>query len=179
MTAINVDNPESLLVDPSGSAMAVTSGLALPAETFGIIGAGVGGDNIVRYFRIDSNDALLTTGSVGVVNIVSVTGSVGVSGQVRTYGIASGATRTSVSASNTDTLLLSGNVTRRGAIVVNDANIATLKIGLGNAAVSATDYSAMIGPGGYWEVPFGFSGTIRGIWDVSSGSARITEVTDA
>lgn len=86
------------------------------------------------------------------------------------------ATRTSVPAAAVNTLLLATSASRRGAIIVNDSS-ATLRIGLGTVAVSANDYTVAVGPGGYWELPYGFRGQVRGIWEAANGSARITVLT--
>lgn len=89
------------------------------------------------------------------------------------------AARSSVPAAVADTLLLAANPARLGATITNDSSNATLRVGYGAAPVSATDFSVTLLPGGsaYLEVPFGFTGEIRGIWDIASGDARITEMT--
>ena len=70
---MSVDNPAVVLVDVSGSLMAVTSSLKIPIGMTGLLFAGVGPDGIVRYPQIDSNVALKVTGSVGITNQLSVT----------------------------------------------------------------------------------------------------------
>lgn len=111
--------------------------------------------------------------AIQVVRIDRGTGSTEVSG-----GVPSVATRTQVNDTNTDTLLLAANLNRLGAIVVNDSS-ATLYLGLGATTVTSTNYTTKILPNGYFEIPFSFTGQIRGIWatDPNDGGARITELT--
>jgi hypothetical protein len=48
-----------------------------------------------------------------------------------------------------------------------------LKLG---ATASATSFTTKMNPGAYYEVPFGYTGAIDGIWDTATGNARITEL---
>jgi len=34
-----------------------------------------------------------------------------------------------------------------------------------------------MGAGAYYEVPFGYTGALKGIWASATGAARITELT--
>jgi hypothetical protein len=85
-------------------------------------------------------------------------------------------TRTSVAASVTAVTLLASNTSRRGATVFNDSATATLKVGLGSS-VTSTDFTVLLTSNGYYEVPFGYTGIITGIWSLATGNARITELT--
>lgn len=87
-------------------------------------------------------------------------------------------TYTSVAANVTvNTTILAANAARNGATVFNDSASATLFLGLSATAESATAYSVKVAPGGYYEVPFGFTGKLAGHWSAAVGSARITEYT--
>lgn len=86
-------------------------------------------------------------------------------------------TRTSVNASLTDVLLAPTNILRKGLIILNNTMVASLKLGLGSVPTSGADFTIIIGPRGYWPVPFGFTGEIRGIWDGTDGYALITELS--
>jgi hypothetical protein len=86
-----------------------------------------------------------------------------------------GATRSSVTAADSDTLVLAANADRRGATIYNEST-AVLYLALGEAAASATDYTVQVTASGYYEVPFGYSGQIRGIWAAVNGAARVTEL---
>lgn len=87
-------------------------------------------------------------------------------------------TITSVAVANTDTLLLAVNTNRRGAIIYNDTSSAILKIGFSTSTITTTNFSVQISAGGFFEVPFGYTGQVRGLWSVNEGGssgARITE----
>jgi hypothetical protein len=88
---------------------------------------------------------------------------------------ASMATPSNVSAAAADTLLLAANSNRMGATVTNDS-VATLYLKLGTGA-SPTSHTAQIPRGGYYEVPFGYTGQINGYWSAATGTARVTEIT--
>ncbi len=73
--------------------------------------------------------------------------------------------------------LLASNANRLGATIANDSSAALyLKLG---ATASTTSYTARIVQYGYYEVPFGYTGIIDGIWasDPNDGAARVTELT--
>ncbi len=83
----------------------------------------------------------------------------------------------SVTSILTSTELLAANAARLGATITNDSR-SRLYVKLG-ATASITSYTRRIEPDGYWEVPFGYTGVIDGIWTtVVSGAARITELTE-
>ncbi len=82
---------------------------------------------------------------------------------------------TSVAGSATSVTLLALNTARRGATIYNDST-ALLYLKLG-ATASTSSFTVKIVADGYYEVPFGYSGVIDGIWASATGNARITEVT--
>lgn len=81
----------------------------------------------------------------------------------------------SVASANSNTLLLAANANRRGATITNDST-AVLYVSLGTNAASASNFTVKLAAAAYYEVPFGYSGEIRGIWASVNGSARVTEV---
>lgn len=86
------------------------------------------------------------------------------------------ATTTSVADSASSTDLLASNSARLGAAVFNDSS-ADLYINLTDAA-STSDFTIKLEQGDYWEVPFGFTGKLTGIWaSDAGGSAKVTEYT--
>lgn len=87
----------------------------------------------------------------------------------------SSATVTSVAAAVVSTPLVLANTSRQGLIVYNDS-VERLYVKCGVVA-SLTSFSALIRPGDYWELPFGYLGVIEGIWTAASGFARVTEFT--
>ncbi len=86
------------------------------------------------------------------------------------------ATETSVAASSTTVTILSSNASRLGATIWNDSSTATLYLKLGTTA-STSSYTAQVFPSGYYEVPYGYTGEIDGIWSSAVGNARVTELT--
>jgi hypothetical protein len=81
----------------------------------------------------------------------------------------------SVAASTTNTILLPSNTLRLGATIYNDAS-ALLYVKLGVSA-SLSDFTVKLFPLSYYEVPFGYTGEIDGIWSNTGGFARIGELT--
>lgn len=84
-----------------------------------------------------------------------------------------------VAASLVTVTILAANTARTGATIVNanvaGAGILFLKLGAG----ATLDLDIPIAPAGYYEVPFGYTGIITGVWAaVAVGSqATIDELT--
>jgi hypothetical protein len=87
-------------------------------------------------------------------------------------------TNTSVADNAASVTILASNTARLGATVYNDSS-ATLYLILGSTAASTTNYTCKIVSSGYYEVPFGYTGQLTGIWasDPGDGAARVTEIT--
>ena len=85
------------------------------------------------------------------------------------------ATPTSVPASATSVSLLAANTGRKGTTIWNNST-ANLYVELG-ATASTSAFTARVGAGGYYEVPFTYTGAISGIWDAANGSALVREFT--
>jgi hypothetical protein len=82
---------------------------------------------------------------------------------------------TSVASSATNVTILAANASRLGASIQNDSTqILYLKLG---ATASATSYTVRMVSQAHYEVPFGYTGIIDGIWVSANGSARVTELT--
>ena len=91
-------------------------------------------------------------------------------------GKPSTATRSDVNDSAANQTLLAANSSRMGASIFNDSS-SILYVKLGTTATT-TDFSVKLFQDGYYEVPFGYTGRIDGIWSAdSTGAARITELT--
>jgi len=89
-------------------------------------------------------------------------------------------TTATVAGSATVVTLIASNASRCGATIYNDST-ALLYVKLGSAA-SLTDFTALLsgngsGIGGYYEVPFAYTGIITGIWASATGNARVGELT--
>lgn len=81
-----------------------------------------------------------------------------------------------VAASITSVTLQAANQQRAAWRVFNDSETATLYIKLG-ATASLTSFSHALPPKGSWALDVPYAGVIDGIWDIASGTARVTEVT--
>lgn len=84
------------------------------------------------------------------------------------------ATVTSVNDSASNVTLLAANANRLGASIFNDST-SNLFVKLG-ATASQTDFTVKIAGGGYYELPYHYTGRMDGIWSAdSTGAARVTE----
>lgn len=83
------------------------------------------------------------------------------------------ATETTVQASTTSVQLLAANPNRKGASVYNTAS-EPLYLAFG-ATATATTESLTLNSNDYYELPFGYTGIISGIWSGSTGSVLVTE----
>jgi hypothetical protein len=84
-------------------------------------------------------------------------------------------TATSVASSVSNVTLLASNTSRKGATIYNDST-AVLYVKLGTTA-SSSDYTVQMAAGDYYEVPYGYTGRIDGIWASANGNARVGELT--
>lgn len=86
-------------------------------------------------------------------------------------------TLSSVASGVASVTILAANAARRGAVVTNtDAN--ALHLDLSGGTASTTSFSVKVAADGYYEVPYGFTGAITGIWALDgTGSALVTEFT--
>lgn len=86
-------------------------------------------------------------------------------------------TQSTVADTASSTTLLASNANRLGATIANDSS-AVLYVKLG-ATASATSYTARVVQYGLYELPYGYTGVVDGIWatDPGDGAARITEFT--
>ena len=84
------------------------------------------------------------------------------------------ASTTTVAATTTSILILSSSSARKGATIWNDSTNANLYLELGSAA-SFTSFTVKLSPGGYYELPFNYTGSIFGIWTSAVGSAVVKD----
>lgn len=84
-------------------------------------------------------------------------------------------TKSAVASGIASVTILAANPNRKGATITNtDAN--ALYLDLSGGTASSTSFSAAVAANGYYEVPFGYSGLITGIWAADgTGSALVTE----
>lgn len=146
------------------------------------------GVNTVQRERINISDPTSATGiapvtatgglkvDLGTDNDVTVTsGNITVSGTVAITDKSANAALSNVAGSAASVTILASNGARTGATIWNDST-AILYITFG-ATASATSCTVKMAPDAYYEVPFGYTGIITGIWASATGSARVTEIS--
>lgn len=84
-------------------------------------------------------------------------------------------TPTTVTASATSVTVLAANSSRKGATIWNDST-ANLFIDFDSAATTS-EFAVKIAAGGYFELPFNYTGVISGIWSAANGNALVRELT--
>ena len=106
----------------------------------------------------------------------AVTPGAGGGGNPSGDGAVNTGTASSVASSATDVTILAANTARYGASVFNDSS-AILYLLVGAGTSSATNHTVQVAPGAYYEVPYGYTGILKGLWASATGSARVTEWT--
>ena len=83
--------------------------------------------------------------------------------------------QTSPSVTNSSTSILASNSNRLGATIYNEgAAICYLKLG---STASTTSYTIQLQVGGYYELPFAYTGAIDGITSAGTAQLRVTELS--
>lgn len=89
-------------------------------------------------------------------------------------------TTSQVNSSATAVTVLAANTARVGATIVNDST-AILYLILSSTTPTSAVYTVPLAAkatvGSYYEVPFGYTGIIKGIWASANGTAVVTELT--
>ncbi|BBD60597.1 hypothetical protein NIES2109_33960 [Nostoc sp. HK-01] len=85
------------------------------------------------------------------------------------------ATSSTVTAATTSGTIIAANSSRRGVTIWNNST-ANLYIDFDSSA-STTDFAVKIAAGGYYEMPFKYTGVISGVWDAVNGNALVRELT--
>jgi hypothetical protein len=81
-----------------------------------------------------------------------------------------------VGSATSATTLKAGNTARKGLTIYNDST-AVLYVLLGAGTVSTSLFTVQMASESYYEVPFGFTGIVTGIWASVNGTAMVTELT--
>ena len=101
---------------------------------------------------------------------------VSTSNPIPTKHIRSGTgTHSNVAGSASSVTVLASNANRLGATIYNDST-ATLYLKLA-ATATTTSYTVKMFPEDFYEVEYGYTGIIDGIWDSATGAARVVEFT--
>jgi hypothetical protein len=131
------------------------------------------GDRVNAWFLRNGAQATVVTAAGALIGGDATNG---LDVDVTRNPTSSTATLSNVGDSASSVTLLSSNANRLGATIHNDST-AILYVKFGTTA-SATSYTVKMVADAYYEVPFGFTGRIDGIWaSDAGGSARITELT--
>jgi hypothetical protein len=88
---------------------------------------------------------------------------------------ASTGTVASVASSATAVTLQAANASRQMWTVYNDST-AVLYLILSATTPTTSTYTVQIAAGGYYELPYRYTGIIQGIWASANGNARVTEI---
>lgn len=138
-----------------------------------ILNPGSGGESIATDEILGVNYEIVKVafGSIGVATLVTPTDPLPV-----THPKPSSSANTNVADNAANVTLLAANAARLGATIYNDSS-ATLYLKLGATATSSS-FTVKMYADDYYEVPFGYTGRIDGIWaSAAGGAARISELT--
>lgn len=161
--------------DPAVATLGATTGAAVITDANGTIQQYLRGlikqwiagtlvlgtsSNVIGHVVADTGSTTAVTGNVSVKPAACTTG-----------------TQSIVASSATDVTILASNAARLGGSVYNDSASATLYLLLANATSSTTVYSTQLPPNAYFEIPFGYTQVLKGIWSAAVGNARVMEYT--
>ena len=158
-------------VDPTGATTQPISAASLPLPTGAATESTLSGVLTTTAFqaRINTLGQKVSASSTPVV-IASDQSAIATSAPQ-----SSTATRTDVAGSAVSVTVLASNASRKGATIYNDSTKKLYaKFGV---TASTSDFTVLLDPGSYYEVPFGYTGRIDGIWSAANGFARLTELT--
>jgi hypothetical protein len=132
---------------------------------------------VVQSTASNLNATVIGSGSAGTpsAGVISIQGITSMTPVITAEKKASTGTVTSVAGSATSVSLLASNTSRLGAVIHNDST-SVLYVKLG-ATASTASFTARLTTQSNYEVPFGYTGAIDGIWNSAAGNARITELT--
>lgn len=85
------------------------------------------------------------------------------------------AVRSVIPAGTTDRLILATGAFRRGGIIHNNSS-GMLYLALGAAPASTTSFSVRLATQTTFNIPFGYTGEIRGVWSNNNGNAQVTSL---
>lgn len=87
-------------------------------------------------------------------------------------------THSTVGDSASSVTILAANAQRKGASIVNTSTAILYLHMAGGTATATTAHHVQLAQNAYFEVPFGYTGAITGIWaSDAGGSANVAEYT--
>lgn len=98
-------------------------------------------------------------------------------GAIYTRQVSNDSTNSNVAGTATSTTLSAASSARIGATVYNDSSAILYVLLENGGTASATAFTVKMQPEAYFEVPFGYTGDIIGVWASATGAARISELT--
>lgn len=160
-SALNLEATQALVKAKTDNLDVALSTRLKPADTLAAV------TSITNVVHVDDNAGSLTVD--GTVTANAGTGTFATK-EVRSATPA----QSSPSVTNSNTVILASNANRLGATIYNESGaIALVKLG---ATASITSYSVSVAIGGYYEVPFGYTGAIDGITASGTAVLRVTEL---
>lgn len=180
--------PNVVVTSPTAANMLVTATVASTTITSlvpGVTATSLGKAEDAAHASGDTGVAIWGVANIGAATTFAANGdytphAVDVQGRQYVTMKAPTPTQASVAGSATSVTILAANTGRLGATITNDSS-AVLYLKLG-ATASTSSYTVTLAgntaaPFSYYEVPFGYTGVIDGIWASAAGNARITELT--
>jgi len=158
-----------LRTDPTGTTTQPISAASLPLPTGAATETTLGGVLTTTNFqaRINTLGQKTAANSTPVV-LASDQGAL----PIPTAGTS---TLSNVTSSATTVTILAANSARKGAMIYNDSTKKLyLKFG---ATASTSSFTVIVDTNSYYEVPFGYTGIMDGLWALANGNARVTELT--
>lgn len=160
----------------SAASLPLPSGASTAAKQPALGTAGTASADVITIQGIASMTAVKVDGSAVAQPVTDNGGSLTVDGTVTAaQPAASTGTKSSPSITSSAGTVLAANSSRLGATVWNEGS-ATLYLSLGGSP-STTSYTAQVIAGGYYEVPFGYTGNVCGVTSTGTAQLRVTEIT--
>ena len=143
--------------------------VTIPATGSGTATPIVSTDNITADSSQVQNVQLVGVSGGALTRVV-----VAADGSLEAGPSAAAGNRADVASSASDVTILAANTSRECAAVYNDST-AVLYLLVGTGTSSASNFTVRLLQTGYYEVPAGYKGIIKGIWASANGFARVTE----
>jgi hypothetical protein len=166
-------SPNSLLAEAGVTSLGTTTSIAATLlnnqVNMNIVDLQAGSKLDLIYYKLDDLFNLMVSAGINTYTPIKTQ---------RSYST----THTTFAAATSAKTYLNVNTSRTGATFINDiGSTSNLYLLLGadvGVAVSATNYTVLLVPNGYYELPYGFSGRVDGIWSATVGNVYITEISN-
>lgn len=133
--------------------------------------------NFLRVTHVAVSDTTAQNHTISDPNYQFRRAAVTSSNHLKTQTASTLVTNSSPSVTTAAATVLAANGSRVGATIFNDASSASpVYLALGLTATT-TAYAVLVAVGGYYEVPYGFSGVITGICATGTATLRVNELS--